>query len=248
MDWNELYNDLVKNYVHRIARLNPTKRVVLFGNCHVAPIAYYLDSLSGHQWDVTIIVSWVFQFNGLSNYDMRQVNETIQAAIAKADLFVYQRHVQEFGVQADRIESFVKMNDAVIFVLPNLRLNFMANTTALFAESLQQLRHSIETSDFPEFLFVVEHIRHIRFFCTELHPTAYVLFLIAVAVRQKSRGATTVCNIDSYFDETLREEFLGMMMTNRVSLPGLEEITSSVTEITGIPCDVDSFGLPLKTT
>jgi hypothetical protein len=241
----------VKNYVHRIARPNPTKRVVLFGNCHVAPIAYYLDSLSGHQWDIVIIVSWVFQLNGFSNFDMRQVNETIQAAIAEADLFVYQRHVQEYGVQADRIQTFVKKNDAAIFVLPNLRLNFLAGTPKLFAESLQQLRHCIETSDFPEFLFVVEHIRRIRFFCTELHPTDFVLFLLSVAVHQKSLGAGAVVllSIDSYFDDTLREEFLLMMMTNSsVSLPGLEEITLSVTEITGIPCNVDSFGLPLKTT
>ena len=93
------------------------------------------------------------------------------------------------------------------------------------------LEYNIAKSDFPEFQFIVDNYPAVRFFRTEIHPTHYLLFLMAVSCCKRiqnkntnkcvASGSTTQIGLGHYFAESYRQRFR-QMNGKYVILPGLE--------------------------
>lgn len=245
MEWSEFENKLYENPYFTINN-NSKRKIVLFGNCHMATIGYFLNYLFNEQYNIHIIISWFFEKNGCENFDMIKINEQINNIVSKADIFIYQQHIKSYGVNADIIHNNVNSNTIVIKI-PNLRLLFDVDTTEEYNRSLNLLLYSINNSDFKEFKFMVDNLKDVHFFNTREHPTHYTLFLLSKTVKNYvlNNYKTNIIsnhqpiNIDDYYSKYNR--LLYKRITSYVVLPGKDEITEEISKITGIKKDGDYF-------
>ena len=53
------------------------QNIVLFGNCHVATMGYFLSYLLDKKYNIYIIISWYCDKVGLDKFDMTKVNNKI---------------------------------------------------------------------------------------------------------------------------------------------------------------------------
>jgi len=236
MEWLDFEKDLLDKHIHTINN-NSTKNIVLFGSCHMATIGYMLNKLLNYEYNIHIIISWVFQNKGIENFDMVNINNRITEVVSNCDCFIYHLHINDYHVNATQLPSLVN-EKCLKLIVPNYRLDYTNNDTEQFNESLQILNYNISSSNFPDFEFVTDNYKNIIFFNTTNHPTHYLLFLQSEYIVNKILKNDQTISILNYFDEKNREYFKSF---DFVILPGKENINNEITNITGINTDADYF-------
>ena len=240
MKWEEFENKLKKQPIYTINN-NTNKSIVLFGNCQLSTIGFFLNKLLNKEYNIYIIISWYCDKIGFDNFNMIKINKKIKKLIKNCNVFIYQKHINDYGVNASIIEKFVS-SDSIILLLPNLRLTFDSTNLKEYERSLEVLDYNIVNSDFNDFYFMVEY-KYIQFFNIPTHPTHYILFLLSKSIYSKIKDSNYIpYSIDKYNDATLRTEFL--QLKDYIKLPGKINITEEITMISGIPVNCDYFDCP----
>lgn len=245
IQWEDFENKLMKSFYYKINN-NSKKKIVLFGNCHIATIGCFLNYLLNKQYDIFIIISWFFDKIGYNNFNMEIVNNKITYLLNNCDIFIYQKHIKNYGINADIIDGLVN-NQTIKINIPNLRLVFNSNIKEEYYNSVQMLKDSIMNSDFKELYFIIENLTEIQFFNTPEHPTHYLLYLLSKSIKN-----FIFCNYNLtakliYKPITIQDYFLPQnrvyfkKIENYVILPGCEKITDSIMNNTGIKIDSDYF-------
>jgi hypothetical protein len=237
ISWIDFENDCIQNTIYTINN-NADKHIVFFGNCHIAPTGFFLNVLTNKQYNIHFIISWLFEKNGLQNFDMNLINKKIQEKMKDADIFLYHEHHRDFGIHANSIKNFLKPT-ALSFILPNFQLSFHQLNSDVFHYSLNLLKHSIETSNFKEFLFIYDNIKSIQFFNTDLHPTHFILFLLAKSIKFKINKMKDTIGFQSYYAVQNRNQFKNMKQF--VELPGFIPINSEINRTTDIDINSEHF-------
>ena len=238
MEWNDYMNDLKKDYFHYINN-NRNQTMVLFGSCHLSSIGYMLNKFTNYQYNIYIVTSWYFKNEGYENFDMDYIRQRIQEMVQRSNVFIYMKHNNDYGVNADVLEQYVNQNTLVLKI-PNLRLTYVTDSIEEYLNSVEILRHSIQESDFKDFDYIIENHRNYLFFNTNDHPTHYLLYLLSRSILNKiCKIKSTDCMID-YFNLDYRNHFL-QLNRNYVILPGREIISEKINQITEISCDAEYF-------
>lgn len=238
IEWIDFENNLA-HCPYFMINNKSKQNIVLFGNCHVATLGYLLNDLLDKQYNIFIIISWWCDKKGLDHFNMDQVNSQILHILQNyCDVFLYQQHIKDYGVCASYIETLTNKH-AIIYKLPNLRLTFDSLDKQEYTRSLEILTYNIDKSHFPNFRFVIDNINNIRFFTTPEHPTHYLLYLLAKATVNKIYNTHYAMSINDYHDPVSKSEF--KKQTEYVTLPGFNEITEKISEITGMNMDLDYF-------
>jgi hypothetical protein len=245
IEWKDFENKIIKSFYYKISN-NSKKKIVLFGNCHVATLGFFLNYLFNKQYDIYIIISWLFDKIGYEKFNMEIVNNKINFLLSNCDIFIYQKHIKSYGVNADIIEDFVKYQSIKIKI-PNLRLVFNSNLKEEYLNSVQTLKFSIMNSDIKEFYFIIDKLTEIQFFNTPEHPTHYLLYLLAKCIKQfvfyKFNSVAKLLykplTVKDYYSPDNRNSF--KKIENYVILPGYEKITECIMNITGIKLESEHF-------
>lgn len=229
--WTVFEEECVKKTIYTIDN-HSKKNIVLFGNCAIAPVGFFLNKLLHTNFNIHFIVSWIFENTGYEKFDMNMVNKKIENVLLQADYFFYHYHNKDYGVHASEI--FKKCSPKTIcFSIPNLQLSFNAVDIDSFQRSLEKLKKNIlNYSDFKDFIFVCENYKNIRFFNTNYHATHYLLFLLAKSIKHKIIKKKKLINLETYYNELNQKQFKSI--TECVILPGFIGITKEITRITGI--------------
>ena len=238
MEWVEYEDGLKKTYFHYI-RNGSEKNIVLFGSCHLSTMAYMLNEITSKRFNFCIITSWYFKHRGYEYFDMNTVNSRIRELVKKSDIFIYMKHSIDYGIDADKIETYVGQKTKVIKI-PNLRLVFNTDSREEYLRSLDMLKKSIKESDFPGFCYIVDQHRNHLFFNINEHPTHYILYLLSRSIVKKICHSLPKEGMEEYLSWKNRRRFLEL---NRkyVILPGRDVITPKISEITGISCEAEYF-------
>lgn len=234
MDWTIFENQLMTTHIHTINN-NSIKSIVLFGSCHMATIGFMLNKLLNYEYNIHIVISWLFQNKGIENFNMNNVNEKIMNVVSNCDVFIYHNHINDYHVNAVQLPFCIKQN-CIKLVLPNYRLDY---TNEKYALSLSILSNQIMTSSFPEFNFIIDNHKNIMFFNTTNHPTHFLLFLQSESIQNKILKNGQIIGINNYFDPKNREYFKSF--NNYIILPGKEPITREIQSNTGININGDYF-------
>jgi hypothetical protein len=238
MEWNDYMNNLKKDYFHYINN-NRNQTMVLFGSCHLSSIGYMLNKFTNYQYNIYIVTSWYFKNEGYENFDMDYIRQRIQEMVQRSNVFIYMKHNNDYGVNADVLEQYVNQNTLVLKI-PNLRLTYVTDSREEYLNSVEILTHSIQESDFKDFDYIIENHRNYLFFNTNDHPTHYLLYLLSRSILNKiCKIKSTDCMID-YFNLDYRNHFL-QLNRNYVILPGREIISEKINQITEISCDAEYF-------
>ena len=232
MDWHDFENVLFNKDIYTIDN-NSSLNIVLFGSCHMSTIGFILNKMLNYRYNIHIVISWFFEHNGFERFDMNHVNTKIQNLIKSANIFLYHKHINDYGISASKITSFLN-TDCTSFLVPNYRLDLNDN----YNKSINCLNDIIINSDFPEFDFVVKAHKFICFFNTQEHPTHYLLFLQSQSIVNKLLNNGCKINIDSYYDISNRNYFKTFYL---VFLPGNDVITEEISKKTNILQDSDYF-------
>lgn len=245
IQWEDFENKLIKSFFYKINN-NSKKKIVLFGNCHVATIGFFLNYLFNKQYDIFIIISWFFDKIGYDQFNMETVNNKITNLLSKCDIFIYQKHIKSYGINADIIDDLVK-NQSIKIKIPNLRLIFNSEIKEDYYLSVNMLKESIINSDFKELYFIIEKLTEIQFFNTPDHPTHYLLYLLAKSIKyfiyckynSTAKLIYKPITIQDYYSSKNRISF--KKIENYVILPGCLKITDSIMINTGIKSDSEYF-------
>jgi hypothetical protein len=240
MNWVDYETNLKSEPVYSINN-NKVKNIVLFGNCHLASIGFFLNHLLNKEYNIHIILSWYCHKIGVEHFDMANINNKITNLVKECDIYIHQKHIKDYGVNATGIEFFVNPK-ALILMLPNFQLWFDCSTVKEYERSLEILDYNIVNSDFKDFYFLIEH-KYIQFFNNLDHPTHYILFLLSKCIYSKIKDENyDSCSLDKYYNSSLRNEFL--QISDVIKLPGKIDITEKISNITGIPIDCEYFDYP----
>jgi hypothetical protein len=238
LSWEEFEKECIKNNIYTIDNKS-SKNIVFFGNCTIAPIGFFLNQLMNKNYNIHFIVSWLFEQKGFEKFNMRQVNISIQQLLRSADILVYHHHHKDYGIKASKIMNLCNKNTLKL-IIPNLHFSFDAPSSELFHKSLSKLKTNIVCrSDFKEFVFISEYYKTIRFFNTSVHPTHYLLFLLAKSIKFKLFRESKVINIHSYYNEQNKIQYKNIK--EFVCLPGFVPFTKEIHHITGIVENADYF-------
>ena len=99
---------------------------------------------------------------------------------------------------------------------PNLEIN---KNREDYQNSLSKLTDSILKSDFPNFIFVVNNIKSIRFFNTKYHPTHYLLYLLSIDLYNLITFNKHFIMVNHYNSPKLRNFFLNLDYKEFINLP-----------------------------
>lgn len=234
--WDKFENQLLYKPYFTIDNAS-RKSIVLFGNCHMAPIAYFLNYLTNYQYNIHIIISWYCDKSGLEKFNMTEINHDISFLLINCDILLFQKHIKNYGVNATNIDKIAN-NYSLKIQLPNLRLDYNINDKVKYNRSLEILDYNIENSDFPDFAFLLKH-KNIHFFNTPEHPTHYILYLLAQFVFSRIIGENKKIDITEYHNIENRNNY--KKIKSYVYLPGKDPITKEMTEITGILVNAECF-------
>lgn len=243
LSWEDFEKECIKKNIYTINNKS-SKNIVFFGNCTIAPIGFFLNHLTNKQYNIHIIISWLFEKKGFEKFDMQKINSKIQELLNSADVLIYHNHHKDYGVKATKIQNLCNKKTNIL-VIPNLHFCFDAQNSDLFYESLWKLKTNITLrSDFKEFEFIYSHYKNIRFFNTSVHPTHYLLFLLAKSIKykiiqEKENQEIKIMNIQSYYDEKNKNQFKNIKEV--VVLPGFTPITKVIQQHTGILENADYF-------
>ena len=238
IEYLDLY-ELLKNKFCISLNNKSSKNIVFFGNCQIIPMAHYLNSIT-KEYNIHIILSWLFQKEGYDNFDMVAVNNKISSLIIHCEVFIYHKHIGDYGIGANIIENIVPKK-ATKIQIPNLQLHYNNSNTDAFYNSLNILKYSIETSDLKNFIFMYNKYKQIRFFNTNEHPTHFILYLMALQLYHSITKTQIKIRLQDYYSEENREQFKKII--EHAILPGNEPITHEIHKITKICIDVDYFDI-----
>lgn len=233
MNWECFDKILLTNHIYTINN-NSNLNIVLFGSCHMSTIGFMLNKLLDNKYNIHIIISWFFEKNGIENFDMNVINNKIKQIIKISNVFIYHKHINDYGVDATILPNIVNDN-CLKLMIPNYRFDY---TNDNYSNSLHILEYNINNSDFPEFKFVIENYKNIIFFNTKDHPTHYLLFLQSLAIFYRILNTNDVIDVNRYYDNKCRNYFKTF---NYIILPGKEDITDEISNKTGILKDADYF-------
>lgn len=237
MEWTEYMNYLKNDYFHYINNRRE-QTIVLFGSCHLSTIGYMLNKFTNYQYNIYIITSWYFKYQGY-DFDMEYIRDRIQEIIKRSNVFIYMKHNNGYGVNADVVEEYVNQNTLVLKI-PNLRLTYVTDSREEYLNSLESLKRSIQDSDFKDFKYIIDNHRSHLFFNTNEHPTHYLLYLLSRSILNKICKISSKDSMSDYFNLDYRNHFL-QLNRNYVILPGRENITEKINQITEISCDAEHF-------
>jgi hypothetical protein len=236
MDWTDFENDLLNKHIHTIDN-NSKKNIVLFGSCHMSTIGYILNRLLNYEYNIHIIISWLFTNKGIEKFDMNNINERISKLVSNCDVFIYHMHINDYDVNASSLPSLVN-EKCLKLIVPNYRLDFTNTDSNKFYESLKMLNMHIECSSFPEFKFITDNYKDIIFFNTPNHPTHYLLFLQSEYISNIIFNNKQTITIGNYYDILNRMYFKDF---EYVTLPGKIIVNDEISNITGIRKDAEYF-------
>lgn len=177
--------------------------LVLFGNCHMGPLAWFLNILTNKFYDIYIIISYSASKNGTATPAFKNI---IIETVRCANLFIYQHHNNSYGIDANIIDSYA---NCPTIRIPNMQLRFTdyfdkpipdSKLIADFDYSLQLTTDMIKQSDFPNFNFVVDNVKTIRFFDIPSHPTQYLLYLLSLQIYYRITNHDHLIGLQDYFD------------------------------------------------
>lgn len=238
IEWLEFQEKISRGSFHTINN-NSKKNIVLFGNCHVATIGYILNILLYSNFNIHIIISWYCEKKGYQHFDMEEINNKIKCLVFSSDIFIFQSHVKDYGIDASQIHTFAGKQTKQIQI-PNFRLVYNTLESYTFNASVEKLKNNIENSDFPDFIFIINNISNIIFFNTIDHPTHYILFLLSKSIFNKiTKYKYIPMTIGGYYDMENKKFF--KLLNNYVVLPGKDDITEEISSVTGISINADYF-------
>lgn len=181
---------------------NSSKNIVLFGNCHMSTIGFYLNSLLNYKFNIHIIISYIsWRSKQLTEENINKIWETI----SKSNYFIYQKHYKNHNIDATNIDNYAKKEKILI---PNLRLDYTdlyGNPIELdklknnFEFSYDKVKKNIESSDLNNFIFILENFRNIRFFDIPTHPTLYILYLLSLQIYYKIKKINHTISLVDYY-------------------------------------------------
>jgi len=198
--FKDFYSVILKNGLYEINN-NCAKNIVLFGNCHVSTIGFYLNELLDKKYNIYMVVS----YRGKDIFFTEDEKNRIWSLIGESDYFIYQEHHGDFSINASTISSFAKKEKIII---PNLRLDYIdvcgrqVNDDVLkdnFEKSFSMCKKTIETSNLPNFQFILDNYRRIRFFNTPSHPTHYILYLMSLQIDHIIKNSNYKISIKDYY-------------------------------------------------
>lgn len=234
----DLY-DLLKNKFCISLNNNSTKNIIFFGNCQIIPIAHYLNSIT-KEYNIHIILSWIFQKEGYEKFDMIAVNNKISTLVINCNIIIYHKHVSDYGIGANIIENTVPKS-AIKIQLPNLQLHYITEKSDTFYYSLNLLKYSIENSDLKNFIFMYNKYNQIQFFNTNEHPSHFILYLMALQIYHKITKSQIKIRLEDYYNEENRTKF--KKIVEHVILPGKQLITNEINQITKISLNAEYFDI-----
>lgn len=202
-----------------------SKTMVLFGNCHLLPVAYFFNIITKYQYNIIVILSWFYE-RTFSGEQLINVNKKIRNLIITCDYLIYQKHFKSYQIDADVIQDKVNP-DCKVIKFPNLILDcfhFDCNIPIdqnrdTFHTSVRKLTESIMASDFRNFIFIVNNLKSIRFFNTKYHPTHYLLYLLSIDLYNLINLHTNNILLNHYNSSKLRKLFLNFDYNEFINLP-----------------------------
>ena len=234
--WDKFENQLLNKPYITIDNAS-RKSIVLFGNCHIATIGYFLNYLTNYQYNIHIIISWYCDKSGLEKFNMIEINNQIFSFLGNCDILIFQKHIKNYGVNATNIDTIANKL-ALKIQIPNLRLDYNINDESKYKRSLEILDYNIANSDFPDFMFLLNY-KNIHFFNTPEHPTHYVLYLLSKYAYFKILGLKKTINIADYYSIENRNDYKSIK--KYVYLPGKILINEDMSRITGILINAECF-------
>ena len=180
---------------------NSKRNIVLFGNCHVSVIGFYLNEILGKKYNIAII------FSSLRNIWKPYTDaekQKVWTKIEKSHYFVYQEHKEDYNINASSITKYANYFKILI---PNLQLIFTdeygkeiedEQLQNDFNKSFQLCKQKIEKTKFKNFMFILENYKKIRFFTIPRHPTNYVLYLLSLQIANRIIGTNYVITLSEY--------------------------------------------------
>lgn len=237
MDWITFENNLSHSHFFTIHN-NSSKNIVLFGNCHMATIGFFLNQITKKKYNIHIIISWYFDKVGLQNFDMKQINKKIRNLVQDCDIFLCHIHIKDYGVQATTLHQLVSPI-SISLRIPNIRLNYDSVNESDYLRSLEILHYNLVNSDFPDYVMIIEEGRKIHFFNTPEHPTHYLLYLLSKSIDLKLHSQYPKISLGDYYNQQNRNDY--QQILDKVMLPGRIRINERMSGITGIPINVDFF-------
>ena len=251
--WEQLEEHLKIHHFYKIDN-NSKQNIVLFGNCHLLPITFFLNKLFNYGYNFIVIISWFYE----KSFDLNElpmINSEIQSIISQADIFIFQYHFNSFNIHANEITTYVNKNCKLIHI-PNFILDYLLHKSTSFdmkmlknefKSSLFRLSESIKESDFPEFNFIIENIYKVRFFNTIYHPTHFLLYLLSQSIYHMLIHNPIKTTITTYYDNKVRDDFFKLDKAGIIFLPGKDDMEPIHHEITGIHYGADYYDLTFLT-
>ena len=251
--WDKLEEHLKIHHFYKIDN-KAKQNIVLFGNCHLLPLTFFLNNLFNFSYNFIIIISWFYE----KSFDLNElpmINSEIHSILSNADIFIFQQHFNSFSIHANEITKYVNKNSKLIHI-PNLMLDYvLQKSTSVdidilkneFKSSLFRLSESIKESDFPEFNFIIENIYKVRFFNTIYHPTHFLLYLLSTSIYHMLIHNPVKTSINTYYDNKLRDDFFKLDKTGLIYLPGKIDMDPIHYEITGIHYGADYYDFKFLT-
>ena len=223
-----------------------SKNIGFFGNCHMFVIAFFFNIITNKSYNIYIFNSWLFNKvlaeNKITNDEYYNISNQIKDKIGDLDILVYMEHKCNYLEFAADISAVVK-DECQCIKIPNIQLMFKNDPNYLihskhdnyedaFKHSFHMLIQSINNSDFPELIYIVNNIENNYFFRSPSHPTYFVLFIITDLVK------STICKIskktiDYYYSNKNLYDFLLSEQNTLITLPNpIYELTEEEMKLT----------------
>lgn len=224
IEWN-IVEEHFKQHLFYNLNNNKSETIIMFGNCHFLPIAFFLNINLKYKYNIVVILSWFYE-KTFNDDQLEEINNKINFYLQKSNYFIYQNHNKNYKVNADNIISKLPAN-CVIINIPNLILDCfhfdsnqkIENCKNNYLDSQNKLYKTIFKSDFPNFMFVYDNLKTICFFNTKYHPTHYLLYLLTKNIYYKITKLPIDINLNHYYDINMRTEFLKINFSEFINLP-----------------------------
>jgi len=224
INWNIVEEHFKKHIFYDINNNKP-KTIVMFGNCHMLPISYFFNLLTLCEFNIIVILSWFYE-RTFEDEKLSKVKKEIENKVKNCDIFIYQNHFKSYGIDANIITEKVKPGCFVINI-PNIILDCfhfnihdpLSKIKEDYNESVNKLYNTIIKSDFNNFVFILTHLKQIRFFNTKYHPTHFLLYLLTLDMINLVKYKKNYITIDQYYDQNIRNTFITSNFNDFVFLP-----------------------------
>jgi hypothetical protein len=209
-----------------------SKTIGFFGNCHMFVIAFFFNIITNKTYNIYIFNSWFFNKElcekKITLDEYYNVSNQIKDKISNLDILVYMEHNYNYLEFAKEICQVVKVECQCIKI-PNIQLMYLNNQDYLihskhenyedaFKHSLDKLIQTINNSDFPELIYIVNNLENNYFFRSPKHPTYFVLFIITDLIKS-SIYKISKKTIDYYYSNKNLYDYLLSEENTLITLP-----------------------------